>query len=137
MITAIDSSVILDVLTADEKFLQFSKEALKAAEQNGQLIICDLVAAEIYPSLPCSLEIFLNEWHLKLVPGSLKQAELAGESFKKYCARNKRARKIISDFVIAAHAECNANQLLTRDRGYARDYFRKLKIISPLKKIKG
>ena len=132
MITALDSSVIIDVLVGDPIFGQKSLEALKHYYDLGKLILCDTVGAEIVPALPDrNLKKFMDAWHLELLPGNWQQAELAGCQFADYRKRNKSAKKILPDFLIAAHAQMNADQLLTRDRGYTRDYFDQLKIVAP------
>lgn len=38
---------------------------------------------------------------------------------------------MIADFLIAAHARAHADQLLTRDRGFARSHFGDLRIVDP------
>lgn len=45
MKTAVDSSVLLDVLGADPRFGGTSREALRAAYDAGALVACDLVWA--------------------------------------------------------------------------------------------
>jgi predicted nucleic acid-binding protein len=38
---------------------------------------------------------------------------------------------LVPDFLVAAHAAVRADRLLTRDRGFARRYFRRLRIVDP------
>ncbi len=49
MITALDSSVIIDVLIDDKKWKDPSLRALKQARAQGQLIVSSFVLAEITP----------------------------------------------------------------------------------------
>ena len=50
MRTALDSSVLLDVVTADPGFADASEQALRRAASEGAPIICECVVAEIRPA---------------------------------------------------------------------------------------
>jgi len=56
---------------------------------------------------------------------------LAGEIFAHYLQMGGKAKRMIADFLIGAHAKTFADRLLARDRGYLRDYFDKLKLWEP------
>jgi len=133
MITAVDTSVILDVLTGDPAFAEPSESALRRARAEGKLIVCECVIAEIYPALDDRdrLGRLLGDWQLELTPIDLKGAVLAGEYFSAYLKRGGAARRVIPDFLIGAHASVAADRLLARDRGYLRDYFTSLVVWDP------
>ena len=50
MITAVDTSVLLDVFLADGRYGEHSKEQLRAAYDSGAIIVCDIVYAELVPA---------------------------------------------------------------------------------------
>jgi len=130
--TALDSSVILDVLVDDQEWGRASELALKKALSSGPLVIGECVLAEITPALQKSeLRAFLSDWKIVFVPSSLASSLLAGEMYRSYLRRNVAAKRVLPDFLIGAHAVCHAGRLLARDRGYYRDYFTDLKIIDP------
>ena len=132
MATAIDSSVLLDVLLADPQHAETSELALRKAAAAGGLIICEVVVAEIAPVLAgASIHEFLSDWQIKFVPSSLESAVLAGEMFRRYLERGGKRGRVVPDFLIAAHAQLHAEALLARDRGYYRDYFQKLNLREP------
>jgi predicted nucleic acid-binding protein len=136
MRTAVDSSVILDVLVADPTHGDASEMALRRASSQGALIIGDCVVAEIVPAFPGGkrdVEDFLNDWNLEFHPGTLASSLLAGKMFRAYLARRKKnqAPRVVPDFLIGAHAATLADRLLARDRGYYRDYFASLVLVEP------
>ena len=49
MITALDTNILLDVFLPDKKYLKSSLELLRRAYDDGALIICHLVYAELVP----------------------------------------------------------------------------------------
>jgi len=132
MVTAVDSSVLLDVLTADPVHGNASKTALAKAGQLGRLILCETVIAEISPALSKEdLGLFLAECALDFIPHSLSSAKIAGEYFAQYLKRGGRRERVVPDVLIASHALVHADRLLARDRGYYRDYFEQLILIEP------
>ena len=58
-------------------------------------------------------------------------ATLAAQMWQDYRRRGGPRQRIISDFLIGAHAQLRADALLTRDRGYFRSYFQGLQVVTP------
>ena len=133
MRTAVDSSVLLDVVLDDPRFADRSEIALRAAATAGALVIGECVLAEIRPAFrSVSIDEFLSDWGLQFVPGTLQSGLLAGEIFARYVDRRRQTPvRVLPDFLIGAHAMLNADRLLARDRGYYRDYFRSLDLVQP------
>jgi predicted nucleic acid-binding protein len=134
MITAVDSSVILDVLTGDTGNASASLAALRKASQEGRLIVSESVIAEVRPAFESSahFEEFLRDWGLEFTPSTLRSSMRAGEMLRQMLARKKRQEgRIVPDFLIGAHALEHADRLLARDRGFLRDYFTELTIWDP------
>jgi predicted nucleic acid-binding protein len=133
MISAIDSSVILDVLTDSPAHARASMAALREAMTDGKLIVCECVMAEIFPAIGQRqrFEAFFNDWQLEFVPSNKESAVIAGEMFSRYLKRSGEKKKVLPDFLIAAHAMVHADRLIARDRGYFKDDFSKLTIVNP------
>ena len=132
MKTALDSSVILDVLTGDARWSDASEIALKKAQTLGQLVIGECVLAEITPALAENeLGPFLSDWKILFLPSTRESATMAGEMYRSYLHRNRSGKRVLPDFLIGAHASCHTGRLLARDRGHYRDYFSELRVIEP------
>jgi predicted nucleic acid-binding protein len=133
MLTAIDSSVLLDVVVDSPAHAELSEKALRKVAAEGGLIVCECVLAEIRPAFPNAkaIEQFLLDWQLRFVPSSRESALRAGELFGLYLRRGGKGGRVIADFLIGAHADLHADRLLVRDRGYLRDYFSRLKLLTP------
>jgi hypothetical protein len=54
---------------------------------------------------------------------------LAGLNWKKYRNSGGQRNRVLADFLIGANAQIHADRLLTRDRGFYKKYFKKLKLI--------
>jgi predicted nucleic acid-binding protein len=133
MRTALDSSVLLDVVTDSPEHAESSERELRRARAEGALIVCECVVAEIRPAFKNGKDFveFLTDWHLEFVASSRESAAIAGEHFARYITRGGRAGRVLPDFLIGAHALLHADRLLARDRGYLRDYFSKLPLWQP------
>jgi predicted nucleic acid-binding protein len=132
MKTALDSSVILDVLSNDSTWADASEEILKQTLKIGPLVVGECVVAEITPALPgCKLIEFLSDWEIQFLPSTKECAVQAGEMYREYLMRSQQPKRVLADFLIGAHAQHHTGRLLARDRGYYRDYFKGLTLIEP------
>ena len=133
MISAVDSSVILDVLANSRAFADSSIAALRRGAQEGKLIVCECVCAEVYPAIADRerFQEFLSEWQLEFVPSTEESAVLAGEMFAAFLKRSRERKRVLVDFLVGAHAIVHADRLIARDRGYFRDYFKELPLLDP------
>lgn len=133
MRTAVDTSVLLDVVLDDRRFAARSEDALRRATADGALLVSECVLAEIRPALGADeIDEFLSDWQLQFVPSTQASSLVAGEMFAAYLERRPGASpRVIADFLIGAHALLLADRLLARDRGYYRDYFTRLTVLEP------
>ena len=134
MRTALDSSVLLDVLAADAAFGDRSREALRAAYNSGALLACDVVWAEVRAHFRSeeSFSEALTLLGVRFDPISHDAARLAGKLWREHRVKNPPSRgRLIPDFLVGAHARLQSDALLSRDRGFYRRYFSGLRVIDP------
>lgn len=133
MITAVDSSVLLDVLTADPRHLEASLAALRSASEQGKLVACPVVWAEVRAcfSDAQAMETAFAQAGIEFDGCDQACAEEAGAVWRSYRASGGSGERMIADFLVAAHAKVRAHRLLTRDRGFFRRYFRGLDLLEP------
>ena len=131
--TLVDSNVILDVLTEDREWADWSSSMLAEAARAGTLVINPLIYAEVavrFERIEDLDETFPADYYRRL-PLPWEAAFLAGQCFVKYRRRGGSRRSPMPDFYIGAHAAVAGLTLLTRDAGRYRAYFPSLRIIAP------
>jgi predicted nucleic acid-binding protein len=133
VITAVDSSVLIDVFRGDASFGRRSADALRACLAQGGLIACDVVLAEVAAGFEDSAtaEHALDRLGVRFVPIDSAMALAAGAAWRAYRRRSRRRDRLVADFLIGAHAAAAADRLLTRDRGIHSRYFTDLAILDP------
>ncbi len=132
MITALDSSVLLDVLVAGSPEAERSYDALGKARSAGRVVACPVVWAEVRAVFGRHGDMdLLTDAGIEFDPFDRETSETAGRLWRVYRSKGGRRTRLIADFLIAAHAQVRADVLLSRDRGFARRYFSKLKLIEP------
>lgn len=133
MITAVDSSVLLDVLTGDASHGPGSAAALRQATADGALIGSTAVWAEVIGAYEDARPVSerLDQLAIELVPDDREVAVAAGRVYRAYRVAGGTRRRILPDFLIGAHALVHADRLLTRDRGFYRVHFSRLTILEP------
>ena len=130
MITAVDTSVLLDIFLPDDQYGEQSKRRLRAAYDAGAIIVCDIVYAELAAMFRdrSALDGALQAINVSASPIDSSIAYEAGLRWKRYRDAGGPRERIISDFLIGAHASMAADAFLTRDRGFFSTYFPDLAI---------
>lgn len=133
MITAVDTSVLLDLFAADPLHLHRSRAMLRRCAAEGGLVACDVVWAEVSSLFPSAEDagVALDTAGITFSPLTQDAALLAGRHWGEYWRRGGPRPRAASDFLIGAHAVTHADRLLTRDRGFYRSYFERLTVLDP------
>ena len=131
--TLVDSNVLLDVLTQDDEWLDWSAAALARAANDAGLVINPIVYAEVAARFERieDLEAALPQAYYERRPLPWEAAFLAGRCFVKYRRRGGAGRSPMPDFYIGAHAAIEGLTLLTRDPRRYRTYFPALRLLAP------
>lgn len=131
--TLVDSNVLLDVLTEDAAWVDWSTSALTVAAESGPLWINPIVYAEVSVRFSRieDLETALpsDEFRRRQLPWAA--AFLAGKAFVAYRRRGGNKTSTLPDFYIGAHAAVDELTLLTRDGTRYRSYFPTLSLTCP------
>ena len=131
--TLVDSNVLLDVLTQDEEWLDWSSGMLDMASETGPLFINPIIYAEVsahFASLE-ALDDALSPRFCRRVDLPWAAAFLAGKAYLQYRRRGGVQTSLMPDFYIGAHAAVTGLTLLTRDALRCREYFPTLRPIAP------
>ncbi len=131
--TLVDTNVLLDVLTEDRTWLEWSLKELSQAAESGPLLINPVIYAEVSVRFSRieDLQAALPPEDYRRTQLPWEAAFLAGKAFMEY-RRNRGARtSTLPDFFIGAHAAVDELSLLTRDGSRYRTYFPTVHLIAP------
>ena len=136
MTTALDSSVLCTIIKKEPGHDRWV-EALMRAASEGPLVISPVAFAELSPSTTDAAELtaFLSRLAISYDPISPEAAHRAGLTFKRYRQAGGPRQHLVPDFVIAAHAQTQADRLAAIDRGYLRKWFPALKLLAPVTNV--
>jgi predicted nucleic acid-binding protein len=125
--------VLLDVLTADPLWSEWSEAALARCADESVIAINPIIYAEVSIRFARieEIEATLPESEFRRLPLPWEAAFLAGKCFVKYRRRRGLRRSPLPDFYIGAHAAVAGMALLTRDASRYRAYFPGLELIAP------
>ena len=121
MITAIDTNILIDILEPDPEFGQASKQALRRCMQEGSVIACEVVWAEVvtaYSNKKKQVVDILSKIGIEYSPITLESALEAAACWYVFRKKNKVRDRIVADFLVGGHALILGDRLLTRDRGF-------------------
>jgi predicted nucleic acid-binding protein len=129
----VDSNILLDVVTDDAKWREWSLARLEEAAIAGEIWISDVVYAEV--SIGFSrielVDRFLDGEQIRIARPPREALFLAGKAFQSYRRRGGTRTSVLPDFLIGAHAAVAATRLLTRDPRHYRTYFPTLELLIP------
>lgn len=131
--TLVDTNVLLDLVTDDPHWADWSVAQLETASLRGPLLINDVVYAELsvrYEQIE-DIEAVLTETGIDIVPMPRPALFLAGKVFAQYRKAGGTRTGVLPDFFIGAHAAVSELPLLTRDSGRYGRYFPSLVLITP------
>ena len=129
----VDTNVLLDLVTDDPRWAEWSQQQLALASAQDELVINEIVYAE----LSIGYER-MEELDAMLVSAGLANAAipcpalfLAGKAFQRYRSSGGRKTGVLPDFFIGAHAVVADAALITRDAARYRSYFPGIMLIAP------
>lgn len=133
MARMLDTNVLLDILTADPKWLEWSQGQFRKAALQGQIPINPIVYAELAAAFDAQEELdhWLRPALFKRLPLPYEAGFRASRAFLAYRRAEGSKTSPLPDFYIGAHAEHAGFELVTRDVARYRTYFPKVKLIAP------
>jgi predicted nucleic acid-binding protein len=130
MTVAVDSSVLFEIIKGGSKAAK-AQQALEHALSQGAVCVCEAVLAELgrYFQTTAHLEQFLQACQLDYSALSRPSALAAAGMMRQYAINGGKRTRVVADFLIGAHALHQADELLTLDAGFFREYFEGLSVV--------
>lgn len=129
----VDSNVLIDVMTQDAVWCDWSLAQLRAGRARDKLAINPMIYAEIamaYETVE-ELDSFLKPTGIVASQISNQAAFLASSAFMRYRKTRGSKTGVLPDFFIGAQAQAEGWTLLTRDATRYKRYFPEVTLICP------
>jgi len=129
----VDSCVLLDIVTEDPTWYDWSADILKKYADKSHLYINPIIYSEVSVGFQTIEEVedALPSGIFRRNPLPWEAAFLAGKSFLRYRKLGGQSLLPLPDFFIGAHALIEGFTLLTRDTKRFKHYYPSLKMLSP------
>lgn len=127
----VDTNVLLDVVTDDAEWADWSQLQLESASLRGSLVINAVIYSELsmaYERIE-DLDHVLDQIGLRELAIPRAALFLAGKAYLNYRRRGGSKAGVLPDFFIGAHAAVTGMPILTRDARRYRSYFPTIEII--------
>jgi hypothetical protein len=127
------SNVLLDLVTDDPVWAEWSQQELARAAVQDELAINDIVYVELSVRFARIEELDAMLGDARLASTTMPRAALflAGKVFQRYRSAGGVRTGVLPDFFIGAHAVISDATLITRDARRYRSYFPGIALISP------
>jgi hypothetical protein len=128
-----DSNVLIDVLSRDKTWLDWSAGQLDFFSASGAIFVNEIIYAEIAAQMAseADLDAALVTFGATLERMPKSAMYLAGRAFARYRKSGGTRTGVLADFFIGAHAETMGLPILTRDVRRYRAYFPKVALVTP------
>jgi predicted nucleic acid-binding protein len=129
----VDTNVLLDLVTDDPLWAEWSQQQLDLGSAQDQLAINDIVYAELsigYTRIE-QLDAMIRDAGLVSAAMPRPALFLAGKAFQRYRSAGGRKTGVLPDFFVGAHAVIADAALITRDAARYRTYFPGIMLIAP------
>jgi predicted nucleic acid-binding protein len=136
MVIALDTNILVSLWNQENALNSQAAELLESLGQTADFLISAPVYAELFvvPIRGLNLDDLLDDTDVA-IDWNISEPiwRLAGTAFQSYAkrrvaSRSSAPRRILTDFIIGAHALTNGYSLLTLDQRHYRAAFPKLKL---------
>ena len=131
----VDSCVLIDVLSRDPNWFEWSKSQIARAAIGAYLVINPVVIGEVARDFESfeRLNTILAAMLIGIEPLDAPSGYMAGKAFEEYRLRRgaDTPKLPLPDFLIGGHAQSLGATILTRDARFYRSYFPTVPLITP------
>ncbi len=133
----VDSNILIDLFSRESAWYVHSRRALAEATLSEQVIINQIVMAELAPQFSILSEVlrWISAFDISIENLTNEAAFCGGRAFLEHRRRRRAGqdsnRTILPDFLIGGHAQTLGATILTRDPRFYRTYFPSVPLITP------